>query len=187
MPTYVVFSDIGARVVKSEEDVSHFESNPKVVKNPDLQWVTGVAPHFWKLEEGRIIPMTEKEKEQRKAQIDTGSFVQDYSHLQNSGKAELAKKILHSEFAELLDKTGMTPASIQKEIETQAQTLTKSSVENAMNSFKESASKSVKASVELIQADIFTIEQKMNAYVYWALVAQAVNMAALGYLLILKK
>lgn len=183
MPTYVVFNEIGARIVKNPDNEADFDANPKAVRDPDLQWVQGIPPHFWKFEEGRILPMNEQEKQARKTQIDTGNFVEDYSLLQKSGKADLAKKILQSEFAELLNKNGITPERIQSEVERHAALSVGSSMEN----FKKEASVAVRESVLALQADTFELEKKLASYMYWALVAQAVNIAGFAYLLLFKK
>jgi hypothetical protein len=57
MTTVVVFTSNNARIVKTQ-DSEFYRSQPNCVIDPDLTLVRGVAPHYWKLVNGVIKPMT---------------------------------------------------------------------------------------------------------------------------------
>lgn len=64
----VVFTHNNARLIYAE-DLQTLKGYENVVLNPDLGYVRGIAPHFWKFVNGFIMPMDEKEQEERMASI----------------------------------------------------------------------------------------------------------------------
>lgn len=96
----VVFLDKTARVITHPENPHEYENNPNAVINPDLTLVHGLAPHFWKKEFGRIVPMTDHERADRLKELEydksnTYSINEMFlrvSHLQNNIE-ELNKEI----------------------------------------------------------------------------------------------
>lgn len=176
---YVVFTELGARVIKNPTNEADFVNNPNVVKDPNLTHMSGIPPHFWKLENGTIVAMDENERHMREHKISSGSFVEDYQKLNDSGKADLAKNILRKEFSSLLVERGLTPAQIEENISRCAGDL----VHSAMLKFKSEATIAVQESVTSIEVDLFTLEKKMGQYVQMALVAHAVVLIILGFVL----
>lgn len=67
---YVVFSPTNARILINPEEPLLYEGRDDVIKNPDLTNVQGIPPHFWKVQNYRIVSMTEAEKKQRQKIID---------------------------------------------------------------------------------------------------------------------
>lgn len=63
--TLVVFTKNNARILTNPENFSEYIHFPNAVPDPNLLAVKGIPPHFWKLEEGLIVPMTSEEKEKR--------------------------------------------------------------------------------------------------------------------------
>lgn len=61
----VVFTADNARVLYTETP-EHWVNTPQAVINPDLKEVTGVEPHYWKLVEGKVLPMTDPERAARR-------------------------------------------------------------------------------------------------------------------------
>lgn len=62
MKTRVVqFTENNARILVVQDTLS-YEGLANTVINPDLSDVAGVPPHLWKLEGGKILPMTEAER-----------------------------------------------------------------------------------------------------------------------------
>jgi len=66
----VVFTDNNARVLVNPLDLKAFEGAANAVINPDLWELRGIPPHFWKLVEGKILPMTPEECAARQSQLD---------------------------------------------------------------------------------------------------------------------
>lgn len=66
--TVVVFTADNARILVNPEDAASY-AGLKVITNPDLSAVSGLAPHFWKLEGDKIISMTRPEKLARLEQL----------------------------------------------------------------------------------------------------------------------
>lgn len=62
MKTRVVqFTENNARILVVQ-DATPYEGLANTAINPDLTGVAGVPPHLWKLENGRVMPMTEAER-----------------------------------------------------------------------------------------------------------------------------
>lgn len=57
----VVFTKNNCRVLYNPPNLEDLKSQPNVAVNPDLSKVIGVAPHFWKLVQGQIVPMSDSE------------------------------------------------------------------------------------------------------------------------------
>lgn len=64
MPRVIVFTEDNARVLYTDTP-DLWADTPEAVIEPDLKEVTGVAPHFWKLVDGKILPMTDLERAAR--------------------------------------------------------------------------------------------------------------------------
>lgn len=64
MPRVVIFTANNARIVKCL-DASPYQALPNAVIDPDFSAVKGIAPHFWKLVDGKIQPMSESERRTR--------------------------------------------------------------------------------------------------------------------------
>src|SRR6185369_9525118 len=62
------FTKNNARIIYLEDlqDLPHLGN---VVINPDLTYVNGIAPHYWKYEGGVVLPMTEEERLARDVSI----------------------------------------------------------------------------------------------------------------------
>ena len=56
----VVFTENNARILINPSPMP--QAGPRVFINPDLSAVRGVAPHFWKVAHGKIVPMSRPEK-----------------------------------------------------------------------------------------------------------------------------
>lgn len=65
----VVFTRNNARIY-TNVDTSAFENDLNVLINPSLDSVKGIPPHFWKMYEGRIVPMNDVEREERSKDIE---------------------------------------------------------------------------------------------------------------------
>ena len=65
MHRVVVFTEDNARVLYTDTP-QLWEHTPQAVIEPDLKEVTGVAPHFWKLVDGKVVPMNDVERASRK-------------------------------------------------------------------------------------------------------------------------
>lgn len=74
--TWVYFTENNARVIVNPgpAQVAALAVVPaeRIVKDPDLSQVKGVAPHFWKLEGGAILPMTPEEQAVRLQELAPG-------------------------------------------------------------------------------------------------------------------
>lgn len=57
----VVFTKNNARIVVTDE-IKHYERLPNALINPNLSQVKGIPPHFWKLENKKVVPMNRDEK-----------------------------------------------------------------------------------------------------------------------------
>ena len=60
----VIFTTNNARILVGADPADY----PGALVNPDLSAVKGIAPHFWKLADGRIVPMSASEKQARLAE-----------------------------------------------------------------------------------------------------------------------
>lgn len=58
--TYVLFSNNDAVIYNNQRPM--VKKGQVLIENPDLQFVTGVSPHYWKLVDGRIFPMNQAER-----------------------------------------------------------------------------------------------------------------------------
>lgn len=56
----VVFNKYGARIIVNPGNA--YKNAKDVVLNPDLSLVKGVPPHYWKLEDGKIVPKNKLER-----------------------------------------------------------------------------------------------------------------------------
>lgn len=65
----VVFTRNNARIYTNVDKAS-FENDKNVLINPSFDSVKGIPPHFWKMYEGRIVPMNDVEREERLKDID---------------------------------------------------------------------------------------------------------------------
>jgi hypothetical protein len=61
----VIFTKNNARVLTNPKNLDHYVGHPAALINPDLSLVAGEPPHFWKLDNGKIVPMTRPEKLER--------------------------------------------------------------------------------------------------------------------------
>jgi hypothetical protein len=61
----VVFTENNARILINPYNLDQFRAMPNAVIDPDLSHVRGISPHFWKNDEGRIVPMSESERAER--------------------------------------------------------------------------------------------------------------------------
>ena len=57
----VIFTSNNARILINGDPAEY----PGALLNPDLSAVKGIAPHFWKLEDGKIVPMSGEEQSAR--------------------------------------------------------------------------------------------------------------------------
>lgn len=64
---HVIFTSNNARIFNYPCEV-HRET---CIHDPDLSAVKGIPPHLWKLEDGKIIPMTEPEASLREQHVHT--------------------------------------------------------------------------------------------------------------------
>lgn len=67
--TVLVLTRNNARLLVNPPDIKALLQRPGVLLNPDLSAVKGIAPHFWKLVDGKIVEMTRVEKVSRLADI----------------------------------------------------------------------------------------------------------------------
>lgn len=58
---YVLFHNNDA-ILFNNTRPSKMAKGDIVIENPDLQYVTGLSPHYWKLVDGRIFPMNAAER-----------------------------------------------------------------------------------------------------------------------------
>jgi len=58
----VVFTSNNARILVNPPNVDEFLGKPNAFINPDLSEVIGTPPHFWKVVDGKIVPMSRPEK-----------------------------------------------------------------------------------------------------------------------------
>lgn len=58
----VIFTKNNARIVNNITDVEYYKALENAVIDPDLINVRGIPPHYWKLDNGCVMPMTEAEK-----------------------------------------------------------------------------------------------------------------------------
>lgn len=65
----VYFTDTNARIVVGIDPTIDVSGHPHILINPSLKEVKKVAPQYWKIKKGRIIPMTAKEMKERDALI----------------------------------------------------------------------------------------------------------------------
>lgn len=61
--TVVVFHKKGAVLFKNPENLDELLKLPNTFLNPDLSAVSNVPPNYWKVDEGKIVPMTKGEME----------------------------------------------------------------------------------------------------------------------------
>jgi hypothetical protein len=106
----VVFTHNNARVIQTE-DISRVHEYENVVINADLSYVAGVPPHFWKFENGFIVPMNHDEKKARLENIIKKGVDND---LDGKRLAELEEKRQKEELIELEQRR-----KIQAEIESE--------------------------------------------------------------------
>lgn len=68
----VIFTQTNARVLINppHSDLLEYSNWPNTIVDPDLSLVDGVPPHFWKLKDGLIVPMSPGEREARLNQIE---------------------------------------------------------------------------------------------------------------------
>lgn len=57
-----MFTKNNVRIEVNPENLQRFEGYKNIVINPDLSKVIGVAPHFWKLKKGKVLPMSPTER-----------------------------------------------------------------------------------------------------------------------------
>lgn len=62
---FVVFNATTARILVNPENGDELEKMPNVVVNPNLEAVKGIPPHLWKLQDGKVLPMSKGEQEKR--------------------------------------------------------------------------------------------------------------------------
>lgn len=62
--TVVLFLANTARIIKTT-DVGPYKGIPGVLIDPDLSLVAGHPPHYWKNEQGKVIPISNEEKIKR--------------------------------------------------------------------------------------------------------------------------
>lgn len=61
----VIFTRTNARVLVNPPEMGIMLRDKSAIINPDLQFVKGVPPHFWKMEYGVVCPMNEQERKER--------------------------------------------------------------------------------------------------------------------------
>lgn len=61
----VVFTSNNARVFHDPQNMEDLLKLPNAVLNPDLMKVKAIAPHFWKLVDGEVLPMNTVEQHAR--------------------------------------------------------------------------------------------------------------------------
>jgi hypothetical protein len=71
----VVFEANNARILINPANLKELQQLPNVVVNPNLEQVKGMPPHCWKLQNGKVVPLDEGEREQR------------YQHIHRHGAA----------------------------------------------------------------------------------------------------
>lgn len=65
----LVFTKVGATIIKDPLIIEKLKGHPNTVLNPDLKNVAGISPHFWMLEKGVVLPIPPEERKQRIAEI----------------------------------------------------------------------------------------------------------------------
>lgn len=71
--TVIVFTPNNCRILKNPENLNIYQHMSNAHINPDLSAVKKIPPHFWKVIEGKIVPMTLVEMSQRENHhTDTG-------------------------------------------------------------------------------------------------------------------
>lgn len=78
MKLIVVFTENNARILHSPEDYKSLIKNPNAVLNPSFKAVERLPPHFWKLQDGKIIPMDSKEQLTREDHINKNGVFNNY-------------------------------------------------------------------------------------------------------------
>lgn len=74
----VVFTRNNARIYYTD-DVTRLHNLSNLIINPDLSYVDGTPPHFWKMDQGCLVPMNDQEKHQRILDIETTGIDNDPS------------------------------------------------------------------------------------------------------------
>jgi len=79
----VVFTTNNARIIPnpSPEELLRLSEFLNVAIDPDLSLVGGVPPHFWKLQDGAVLPMNDTEKTLRMRHIDKFGIDNAIQHL----------------------------------------------------------------------------------------------------------
>lgn len=63
---YVLFHANDATIFNNQRPVK-ISKNDVILENPDLQFVVGISPHYWKLVDGRVFPMNMAERALKRA------------------------------------------------------------------------------------------------------------------------
>lgn len=59
----VVFTENNARILTNPDNIKFYESLSNAIVDPDLKAVEGLPPHYWRLENGKVLPMSEEHKQ----------------------------------------------------------------------------------------------------------------------------
>lgn len=90
--TAVIFTSNNARLIPFD----HFDELPQtanILVDPDLTQVDGIAPHYWKCVDNKIIPMTELEKMDR-----------DHDHVERGVDNRVDVIVPHQQYPRGVDK-----------------------------------------------------------------------------------
>lgn len=87
----VVFTTNNARIIKDHPDMEKILATRDCVIDPDLEAVRGIAPHFWKLVDGKVLPMNEREQKARLAHHEAHGVDNDVSPKQKSVAVDSGK------------------------------------------------------------------------------------------------
>lgn len=65
----LIFTQTGARLEKDPLVIEKYKGHPNTVLNPDLSKVVGLSPHFWKLDDGQVLPVPVEDRKARLAEV----------------------------------------------------------------------------------------------------------------------
>lgn len=78
MSILVVFTENNARILKNPSNFEDLKTLKNVLVDPKLDEVSGLPPHFWKLQEGRIVAMNADEQKTRLEHIEQNGLKNHY-------------------------------------------------------------------------------------------------------------
>lgn len=101
-----VFTTNTVRLLTNPPNLSDMAKWPNAVVDPDLSRINGLPPHFWRLDEGDIVPMTPIEIRYRKKLITANGMDNvvrklDLAEIRPEMKDFMVIKALESEYNQL--------------------------------------------------------------------------------------